>query len=572
MSYINFLKANCRNCYKCLRSCPVKAIKIKNEQAEIVTEKCIACGVCLTVCPQDARYIKSEIGRVKEAIKDGKNLIASIAPSFPGGIDVESAGQIVSVLKHLGFKYVEETAVGADIVSDLYKSYMKKQNLNNIITTCCPAVNFLIQRNFPELIDYMIPVVSPMIAHGKTIRKKYGMDSFVVFIGPCLAKKYEAREFQHEGIIDAVLTFEELNNWLKDEKIVPKDFEAKDFDATASMGGKGFPVSGGVLNSFDLGSKQYDRIAVHGVEECVELLTSMKRGDIGGICLEANACKGGCIGGPGFDKHGDGFYKRQSRVKDYIRNEGKNIGDPQVDPYKSIKFDKAFFDQSQKKEDFSEEEIKKVLNSMGKYNPTDELNCGVCGYNTCRDKARAILSGMAETNMCLGFMRNKAERMTNLIFENSPNIIIILDEELRIKEFNPEAEKVFNISAVEAKGNPISIYMDDHDFSIVIDTKLNIYRKKVELEGYDRVVLQNILYIEKQNILLAIMEDITKEERNVEELTKVKENTIDAAQQVIDKQMRVVQEIASLLGETTAETKVILSKLKKVAMEEVEDM
>lgn len=572
MTYINFSKANCRNCFKCLRSCPVKAIKIKNEQAEIVTEKCIACGVCLTVCPQNVRYIVSELSRVKEAIKDKKKLIASIAPSFPGGIDVDKAGQIVAALKHLGFKYVEETAVGADKVSNLYVDYLGKGKLDNVITTCCPAVNFLIQRNFPELIDYMIPVVSPMVAHGKIIREKYGMDSFVVFIGPCLAKKYEAREFQHDGIIDAVLTFEELNNWLKDEKINPKDFEEQDFDATASVEGKGYPVTGGVLDSIALGDKHYDRIVIHGVEECVELLSSMKRGDIEGICLEANACKGGCIGGPGFDKYGDGFYKRQRRVKDYIRNERKYISDSKIDSYDNICFDKAFFNQSQEKESFSEEDIKKVLNSMGKFTSSDEMNCGVCGYNTCRDKARAVLAGMAETNMCLDFMRNKAERMTNLIFENSPNIIIILDEELRIKEFNPEAERIFSTSAMEARGNPISIYMDDDDFNKVNSTKLNIYRKKVELEAYSRVVLQNILYIEKQNIFLAIMEDITHEEKNDQELTKVKENTINAAQQVIDKQMRVVQEIASLLGETTAETKVILTKLKKVAMGEVGDI
>lgn len=572
MTYINFSKANCRNCFKCLRSCPVKAIKIKNEQAEIVTEKCIACGVCLTVCPQDARYIVSELDRVKEAIRDNKRIIASIAPSFPGSMEVEKAGQIVAALKQLGFQYVEETAVGADKVTSLYEDCLEKKSLDNVITTCCPAVNFLVQRNFPELIEYMIPIVSPMVAHGKMIRKKYGMDSFVVFIGPCLAKKYEAREFQHDGIIDAVLTFEEMNNWLKDEKVNPMELEPQEFDATASMEGKAFPVSGGVLDSLTIGDKQYDRIAIHGVEECVEVFTSMKNGDIEGVCLEVNACKGACIGGPGFDKHGVGFYKRQRRIKDYIKHGRKDFNNSIYDACENIKFEKVFFNQSQEIENASEEEIIKVLNSMGKFTSSDEMNCGVCGYNTCRDKAKAVIAGMAETTMCLDYMRNKAERMTNLIFESSPNIIIILDEDLKIKEFNPEAEKIFKASFMEVKGNPISTYMDDDDFIMINSTKQNIYRKKVYLEAHGRTVLENIIYIEKQNIFMAIMEDITEEEKNVQELTKVKENTVNAAQQVIDKQMRVVQEIASLLGETTAETKVILTKLKNVAIGEIRDI
>lgn len=572
MTYINFSKANCRNCYKCLRSCPVKAIKIKNEQAEIVTEKCIACGVCLTVCPQNARYIKSELDRVKEAIKGKKRVIASIAPSFAGGVEVKKAGQMVSALKHLGFKYVEETAIGADRVSGLYRNYLEDGSPESIITTSCPAINFLIQRNFPELIEYMIPVVSPMIAHGKIMKKKYGMDSFVVFIGPCLAKKYEAREFQHDGVIDAVLTFEELNYWLRDENMNTNNFEIQEFDAAAEIEGKSFPVSGGVLESFFTKDKHYNRIVIHGVEECVELLTSMRNKDIGNVCLEANACKGGCIGGPGYNKDGENFYKKQKRIKDYIENSRGNVNNPKQDFYTNISFEKIFFNQRKEEKKIEDEDIKRILNSMGKFESADEMNCGVCGYNTCRDKARAVFNGMAETNMCLDFMRNKAESMTNLIFENTPNIIIILDEDLKIKEFNPEAEKTFGVIAIEVKGKPISLYMDDDNFNTIKSTKQNLYKKKVQLKFCGKVVLQNTLYIEKQNIFMVIMEDITHDEKNNQELIKVKENTINAAQQVIDKQMRVAQEIASLLGETTAETKVILSKLKKLAMAEVGDI
>ena len=199
MKLLNFSKANCKNCYKCLRTCQVKAVKIQNDQADIVEERCIGCGQCLVVCPQDARNIKSDLEDVKAAIKQNKRVIASIAPSFAGAFDMPTAGHFAAALKNLGFSIIEETAVGAEIVAQLYDKAIKNNKQKNLFTTSCPSANYLIDTYYPSLAKYLIPVVSPMLAHGKMLKQSYGHDSYVVFIGPCTAKKIEAVSFQHEG-------------------------------------------------------------------------------------------------------------------------------------------------------------------------------------------------------------------------------------------------------------------------------------------------------------------------------------------------------------------------------------
>jgi PAS domain S-box-containing protein len=196
------------------------------------------------------------------------------------------------------------------------------------------------------------------------------------------------------------------------------------------------------------------------------------------------------------------------------------------------------------------------------------LNCGGCGYNTCREKAQAVFEGMAEKNMCLPFMRGKAESVTNVIFENTPNIILFIDEKLNILEINPTGQKIFGVKEDFIKERPISIIMDEEPFKLVRDSRKSLLAQRVSYPDYGVVLLQNIMYLEKQNVILAIMSNITKEEKQRDELKRVKENAIDAAERVIEKQMRVAQEIASLLGETTAETKVTLTKLKNIALQE----
>lgn len=570
MELLNFNKANCQHCYKCLRVCPVKAIKFKNDQASIVEERCIACGHCFIECPQNARKVHTDLPFVKGAIEEGRQVIATVAPSYFGAFQLKRAGQIVSALKSLGFNYVEETAIGADIVSSLYEKELKSGKYNNIITTACPSANFLIEKYYPSLTKYMIPIVSPMLAHGKVLKHNYGINSFVVFIGPCIAKKVEADEPQHNDVIDAVLTFEELDEWLMEEKISLPNLKSLPFDRNSTERGRGYPLDGGVLNSFLKGSSdiRYDVINVDGVDECIDFLEILNSDRISGVCAELNACRGGCVNGPGMPKNNMNRYKREKRVKEYIKNRDSNFTYKKVDIPKDIDFGKLFIDKSFPRPNVTDAQIEKVLNSIDKHTTKDELNCSACGYPSCRDKAIAVIEGMAETSMCMPYMKSKAERLSNHIFEYSPNAIFVLDNNLNVVEFNPVCEKVFNISSEEIIGYPIATIIDDSIFQRVINSREDVIMEKVYYEKYGVVLLQNIINIENEGAMLVIMTDVTTSDRDKEELIRIRENTLNAAQDVIDKQMRVAQEIAGLLGETTAETKVVLTKLKEFVLKD----
>lgn len=575
MNLINFSKANCKNCYRCLRSCPVKAIQIKDEQANIIENRCIACGHCLSVCPQDARNIRSDIMQIKEAIKSGRTVIASIAPSFAGAFDMSDPGQIVAALKQLGISIIEETAAGADIVTKLYKDYMKESKKVNLITTCCPSANYLIEKYHPSLIPYMIPVASPMLVHGRLLKHIHGSDTYIVFIGPCVAKKAEAFGMQYLGSIDAVLTFEELNQWFLEESIDLKRLTPVAFDRKTSVKGRKYPISGGVVDSLSKGDNEqgYELLKVDGISKCLEVFKALEKGLLENVCIEVSICEGSCLGGPGMPKDNRNYFKCYQRIKEYIRNkEALTSGYIESDTiFDSLSFTKNFYNKAIQAAPTTQEDLAKVLSRMGKFTHADELNCGACGYDSCREKAKAVLDGMAEMYMCIPYMRSKAESLTNIIFDQSPNIIMLIDEELKVKEFNPTAERLFNINAPEAKDKPIGLLMDDSEFASIIETKQNIYKQKIQLSQYGLVFMMNLVYLEKQHLILTIMTDITLDEKNQEELTRVKQNTLEAAQKVITKQMRVAQEIAGLLGETTAETKVILTKLKKIVIGEAGD-
>ncbi len=568
MKYMNFSSANCKNCYKCLRSCPVKAIKFKNEQAEIVEDRCIACSHCLAICPQKARKIVSDLERVRNAVSSGKKVIATVAPSFAGVFDI-SAGKFVSLLKKIGFAHVEETAAGADIVSELYREYIKNENIDNYISTACPSANYIIEKYFPDLIQYMIPTVSPMIAHGKLLRKIYGEDSFIVFIGPCMGKKIESESFINKDVLDAVLSFEEIPTWVDDLDIDVEGLEESEFDRDSFKNGRNYPLFRGIINSVGsvLKEKGLEIISVSGTEECIEIFKSIQKGEVTNAFVEVSACKGSCIGGPGMINNEKGYYRRVQKVKSYI-NSNASLGQHRLEIDKDIDFSRSFIDKSIEKDIASQEEIEKIMTEMGKYSIEDELNCGVCGYNTCREKAQAIFEGMAESNMCLHYMRSRAESVRNVIFENIVNCIIFLDGKMQVKDINPAAEKTFMVKAENIVNKPISLIIDDADFRYVKETGKDILGKKISFSKYNLDFIETVVYLPKQDIVMIALVNITENERNKKKLLKLKENTINTAQEVIEKQMRVAQEIASLLGETTAETKITLTKLKRIVEEE----
>jgi PAS domain S-box-containing protein len=572
MKFINFKKANCKNCYKCVRVCPIKAIRIRDEQAGIMENACILCGKCLKACPQNAKSIRSDIDRVKHIIKESRKVVASLAPSFIGAFELKEPGQIVGALKALGFAEVQETALGAVYVSRVYRDLMQQGRMENIISSACPTVNELIEKYYPEVIPYLAPVVSPMIAHGKLIKESSGWDTKVVFIGPCISKKMEAEDFRHEGVIDAVLTFDELLRWFKQENIRLEEQEALGFDGDDPDMARYYPVPRGILRNLKQSGEDfsYHAVSVDGIEQCIEVLEALKVRQLKGYFIEMNACEGGCLRGPAMPSSMGLYLKQMQKVREYA-DKNSGVGGDALKFGKGVLLNKVFVDRSINQPIPDEAAIREILKKIGKPTEDQELNCGACGYPSCRDKAIAVYQGKAELYMCLPYMRERAESLANVILKATPNIIIAVNGDMEIQEFNDAAERMFQISRETAIGRKLYQLIDTSDFERVWETHESIFGKKVEYKEYGVVTEQDIMYVEDQQLVMAIMRDITNEERQARQMYKIKAETVEMAQKVIDKQMMVVQQIASLLGETTAETKVTLTRLKDMILYDRED-
>ena len=571
MKVIDFQDANCRHCYKCVRNCSVKAISVRNEQAHIIREACIHCGHCLEVCPQNAKTFASDMERVKGYLRQGMRTIISLAPSYLGVLEYERPGQVVDALQKLGFFEVRETAEGAALVTHEYQKLLREGTMENLITTCCPSVNDLIEKYYPTLTKYMTPVVSPMIAHGRLIKKIYGEDVKVVFLGPCIAKKEEAvgdeRVF---GAIDAILTFEELGGWLKAEGITISECEEKPFGNPDPKINRIYPVGGGIVKSVmeqNVMEDTYHKLYVDGLDDCMELFESMERDELSHCFIEANVCDGGCIKGPASDCWQNSFVKARVQIETQVEHAAAS----EKIPYGEIPMQKTFFDRSQHEQLPTEEELTALLQAIGKYKKEDELNCGACGYSTCRAKATAVFQGKAELGMCLPYAIAQAESMSNIVLDVTPNLIFVIDDEMRIRECNRMAQQYLGVSREEALERYIFEFIETEDIEQVLRTKQSIMNKKIDLPQIHLKAEEKIVYISNLTSVLVIYQDITKEEQAKEKRYHLKMETIEAAQKVIDKQMMVAQEIAGLLGETTAETKVTLTKLRdSILMDEEE--
>ena len=551
-------KSNCKNCYKCIRHCPVKAIRFSGNQAHIIGNECILCGQCFVVCPQNAKQIVDEIEKVKVLLQGGEPVIVSLAPSFVANYDNVGIDSMREALKKLGFFDVEETAIGATIVKKEYERMLKEEDRDIIISSCCHSINLLIQKYFPAALEYLADVISPMQAHCQDIKKRYP-DAKTVFIGPCVAKKDEAEHY--EGIVDAVLTFEDLSNWLKEENIELK----QEMDSNNESRARFFPTTGGILKTMAQDALGFNYIALDGVQNCIDAIKDVLNGKIHKCFIEMSACVGSCIGGPVMEK-----YHRTEPIRDYItiaNYAGKddfNVSEPTY-----VELRKQFEYIEHKLPMPSESEIFTVLREMGKFKPSDELNCGSCGYNTCREKAIAICQGKAEISMCLPFLKDKAESFSDTIIKNTPNGLIALNEKLEVQQINDAARRMMNIrSSSDVLGESLVRILDPKLFAEVLRTGNDIRGERVYLAEYRRYVEQSVVYDKESRMLVGIMRDVTDEETEREKKEKITQQTIEVADKVVDKQMRIVQEIASLLGETAAETKIALAKLKESIQDE----
>ncbi len=550
-------KSNCKNCYKCIRHCPVKAIRFSGNQAHIIGNECILCGHCFVVCPQNAKEIVDETEKVRVFLQSGDPVVVSLAPSFVAnyeGVGIESMRR---ALKQLGFFDVEETAIGATLVKNEYERMLREDVHDVVISSCCHSVNLLIQKYFPAALEYLADVLSPMQAHCLDIKKRYPKAK-TVFVGPCVAKKDEAAHY--EGIVDAVLTFEELTQWLKRVGIEPEQEKAYDPASRARF----FPTTGGVLKTMAQNVPGYTYMAIDGVENCMAALRDIESGKIHKCFIEMSACVGSCIGGPVMEKY------HRSPVQDYMSvAQFAGERDFEVEQPQPEMLRKQFTYIEHKLSRPSEEEIAVALRQMGKFKPTDELNCGSCGYNSCREKAIAICQGKAEASMCLPFLKDKAESFSDAIVKNTPNGLIVLNENLEVQQINNAARRIMNIrSASDVLGEPVIRILDPSVFVQVKNTGRGVSDQRVYLAEYKRYVEQTVVYDHESHMLVGILRDITDEEAEREKKESISRQTVEVADRVVEKQMRIVQEIASLLGETAAETKIALTKLKESITDE----
>ena len=555
-SCLTLKKSNCKNCYKCIRHCPVKSIRFTANQAHIIGDECVLCGQCFVVCPQNAKEISSETEKVKVLLQSGSPVVVSLAPSFIANYDGIGINGMKAALKKLGFYDVEETAIGATIVKTEYERILSEHQKDIVISSCCHSVNLLIQKYCPSELQYLADVLSPMQAHAEDIKKRIP-GAKVVFIGPCVAKKDEAEAYS--GYADAVLTYEDLALWLKEAKIslVP------DMDDTEESRARFFPTTGGILKTMAK-DPEYTYMAIEGMENCIAALKDIESKRIHRCFIEMSACIGSCVGGPVMEK----FHR--SPVRDYAavsRYAGEK--DFRVDQPSAYDVRKTFKVIDTRADYPTEAEITEILKKMGKTRHEDELNCGSCGYNTCREKAVAIYQGKAEISMCLPYLKEKAESFSDCIVNNTPNGLIVLNENLEVQQINAAARKILNIrSASDVLGDGVVRILDTEIFTRVLNSRRSVRNERTYLAEYKKYVEQTVVYDGTYHLLVCIMRDITDEENEREKKESISHQTVEVADKVVEKQMRIVQEIASLLGETAAETKIALTKLKESISDE----
>ena len=542
-------KSNCKNCYKCIRHCPVKAIRFSAGQAHVVGEECVLCGQCFAICPQNAKQISCDMEKVRVLLMTSP-VYVSIAPSFAAAFPGVGITALREAIMKLGFRDVEETAIGATIVKKEYERILREEKPDILVSSCCTSVNLLMRKHYPDTLFCLAPVLSPLQAHCMEIKRRHS-DAKTVFIGPCIAKKQEAEE---GDLIDAVLSFEELREWLKEENIplLPKEDD--------SHAGKTriFPTTGGVLNSMER-LPEYTYLAVDGVENCAAVLEEIRAGSLHRCFIELSACQGSCANGPLLGKHPASPAQNMAQILRYAGEKDFPVEQPPEELCQ-----RTFSSLQPVQDQPSEAQIKEVLAKMGKTTAEDELNCGCCGYNTCREKAAAVIRGKAEQSMCLPYMMKKAEGFSDTVVANSPNGILVLNDDLEVQKINPEACRLLRVrNEKDVLGDNVIRLMEPDIFRKVRGKRRPIENERTYLTEYECYVDRTILYNGEYHLFICIMRDVTEEMRQQEKKMEMRLQAVDIANDVAKKQMKIVQDIASLLGETAADTLIAIDRLKE---------
>lgn len=541
-------KSNCKNCYKCIRHCPVKAIRFSAGQAHVVEEECVLCGQCFSICPQNAKQISCDLEKVRVLLMTGP-VYASVAPSFAAAFPGVGITALEQAMRKLGFAGAEETAVGAAMVKREYERILREEKPDVLVSSCCTSVNLLMRKHYPDTLFALAPVLSPLQAHCKDLKGRFP-GAKTVFIGPCIAKKQEAAE---GDLIDAVLSFEELRDWLAAENIPLAPCP----DETAGGKTRLFPTTGGVLGTMER-LPEYTYLAVDGVENCAAVLEEIRAGSLHRCFIELSACQGSCAGGPLLGRSGPA--KNLSQVLRYAAAQE----DFPVNQPAPAELERSFTSLQSPARVPHESQIREVLAKMGKTAPEDELNCGCCGYNSCREKAVAVIQGKAEQSMCLPYMMKKAEGFSDTVVANSPNGILVLNEDLEVQKINPVACRLLRVRREQdVLGDHVNRLMDPADFEKVRAKLRQTESQRTCLTEYECWVDRTILYNGEYRLYICIMRDVTDQVLQQEKKLEMRLQAASIADGVAKKQMKIVQDIASLLGETAADTLIAIDRLKE---------
>lgn len=549
-------EARCRDCYRCVRVCPVKAIRVKGEQAFVDADRCITCGTCVRECPQGAKTYRRDIAVAEEILAWGGVVAASLAPSFAGTFEPWEYLRLPAALRRLGFTHVSETAIGAYLVARETAPIVQNAGRSHICTAC-PAVVSYVEKYDPDKVSDLLPLVSPMMAHARHIKLKLGVAAKVIFIGPCAAKKMEADRRELRGLVDCVLTFEELGEWFEARGIDLRRCEESAFDEAPFGKARLFPVEGGALATSALPTDILDErlVFVSGFSEVKE---SLKATEIPGsnAVIEPLMCPHGCVNGPGMKREGNPF-ERRAKVIRYAKSQTPVSG---AEPAR-MDLSTHFHAPDQKNGPLvTEEKIRDVLAKTGKIDPAQQLNCGACGYASCRDQAEAVVRGMAEPEMCMPYMRRLAEQRSDRIMETSPNGIVVLDQQFRIININPAFARIFKTDRA-CIGKQISHFVDPDPFERVASGEVTVFDGVVQHKAQNLVTREVVYALKEERQFVGIFSNITLTRLNAEKIEKIKDETIEQARELYAHQIEMAKTMANLLGEHTARGEQILQKL-----------
>lgn len=557
MSILEFKKVNCKDCYKCVRYCPVKSIRVKDHAASILAGECILCGNCTIVCPQHAKEDINDVPMIKVLMSKHETVIAIVAPSFAAYFNI-SFETMKSTLKKLGFADVFEVAEGAHVVKNEYERLVAENPDQTWITSSCASVNYYIKRHRPEAAKYLLPVLTPMKALAKILRERYPEAKFV-FIGPCLSKKGEA--FENGSGVSAVLLFEELEDWLAEENIVVHEDESFRNQPRLS---RLFPMSGGILATMKQ-EPSINYLPISGFDGVKQTIEDVIDGKLPHCFIEMNFCKGGCVGGPSFRRKELGTLRGAVKTRQAA---GTTIYDEDYSVPETLDYSTTFQTKRVFRLEPTKAQIEAVLRQMDKFSPEDELNCGMCGYSTCREKARAVLFGKAEIDMCMPYIRKRAENYAGKIIDSVPSGILAIDMSLNISQANPAACDIFGVDATSLVGQPIGTILDENDFVNLLASDEDTLMTSIYLPDYGLYLDETLQVNRDANLIICILKNVTEEKTRHRRAMQKRQQTAAIADEIVEKQLRMVHEIASLLGETASETKIAISDLKESVMME----